>query len=86
MGLRADDARDAEAVANRHPLDGVDRHHGARKACLEARVPGRVRPESRDGPERAQLEHAAEALVRLARAVDLRHHRLAGGGVETPHG
>ena len=45
-----------------------------------------VRAEARRHAVRAHLEHAAEALVGLAGAVDLGHHRRARVVVEAPHG
>ena len=82
MGLRAGAAGDVPGFADRDALDRLDRGDGAGEAAVEAVFPGDVRAEPGDEAEGAHLEAAAEALVRLAQAVDLLDHRLARLRVE----
>ena len=85
MGLGARQAGDLKAVADRYALERLDRADRHRQAAVQALLPGDVRAEAGDQPERLHLEHAAERLVLLAQAVDLRHHRAAGLGVQAAH-
>ena len=82
MGLRAGAAGDVPGFADRHSLDRLDRGDGAGEAAVEPVFPGDVGADPRDEAEGQHLEAAAEALVRLAQAVDLRDHRLARLRVE----
>ncbi len=82
MGLGAGAAGDVPGFADRDALDRLDRGDGAGEAAVEAVFPGDVGAEPGDEAEADHLEAAAEALVRLAQAVDLRDHRLARLRVE----
>ena len=85
VGLGAGAAGDVPGLADRDALDRLDRGDGAGEAAVEAVFPGDVGAEAGDEAEDADLEAAAEALVGLAQAVDLGHHRLARLGVEAAH-
>ena len=76
MRLRARQAGDGEGVADRDALDRLDRADRHRQAPVEALLPGDVRAETGNQPERLHLEDAAERLVGPAQLVDLAHHRL----------
>ena len=86
VGLRARAAGDVPGLADRDALDRLDRDDRLREAAVELLVPGDVGAEARDEAERAHLEVAAEALVLLAKPVDLLDHRRRGVGVEAANG
>ncbi len=86
MGTGAGQAGDVKAVADRDALERLDRADRHRQAAVQTLLPGDVRAETGNQSKRLHLEHAAERLVLLAQAVDLRHHRAAGVGVQAAHG
>src|SRR5262249_1591108 len=82
VGLRAGPAGDVPGLADRDSLHRLDRGDGGGQAAVEPVLPGDVRAETADEVKGDHLEAAAEALVRLAQAVDLLDHRPARLGVE----
>ena len=82
MDLGAALAGALEPQAELDRLDGRDREQAfaeARRQALERR---RVAAEPRRQAERADLEHAAERVARLARRVDPRREARVGLGIE----
>src|SRR5207237_5602962 len=79
VGFRAWPCGGGETVADLHTLDGLDAHQGLREPAVELAIGLHVRSESRRRAERKHLEHAAERVATLPRAVDLLDH--AGGGL-----
>ena len=85
VGLRPVARAEVEPVADLDALHRVDRHQRERDARVDALVPGDVRAEPGRHAVGAHLEDPAEALVRLAGAIDLGDHRGARALVEAAH-
>src|SRR5918995_2005908 len=84
--LGAGAAGDLPGLAQRHSLHRLDRADGLGQAPVELAVPRDVGAQARAQSERADLELAAQALVLLSQAVDLRDHRARGPLVQAAHG
>jgi hypothetical protein len=85
MSLGARQAGDRESVADREPLDRLNRADRHRQAPVEALLPGDVRAQPRQQAERLHLKDAPQRLVGLAQRVDLAHHLAARLGVQAAH-
>ena len=85
--------RRGAAAEPRHPVEHVDREHGADPRALE-HVPGVEQvPGAVDVPERVRVDREPLAGRQVDPAVDVRSHRVVGdchaqrvGGVAPPHG